>query len=118
MICDLAETYKILNYKELPVNLVATLVSGLNENSRCKKLLEKRKVDVNTLLLAAIVDGINLLVWSKTKDALKGRNKPKSLVSTINYEAENRIDYKIYKTGKEFEKERYKLIEKFKKGEC
>ena len=31
------------------------------------------------MLLSLLVDGINILIWQKTKDGAKGRNKPESL---------------------------------------
>lgn len=34
MICDLAETYRIYDYRSLPVKYLAILVSGLSEDSR------------------------------------------------------------------------------------
>ncbi len=33
LICDLAETYQIYNYKSLPARLVATLSVGLRDDS-------------------------------------------------------------------------------------
>lgn len=36
VICDLAETYSIFDYKSLPVLTVATFCVGLRENSRIK----------------------------------------------------------------------------------
>jgi len=37
LICDLAETYHIFNYRELPPSLAATLSVGLKDDSRIKK---------------------------------------------------------------------------------
>ena len=36
LICDLAETYHIYDYRSLPVKLVATLSAGLRDDSRIK----------------------------------------------------------------------------------
>ena len=36
-ICDLAETYRIFDYRALPVGLLATLSFGLREDSRIKQ---------------------------------------------------------------------------------
>ncbi len=111
MICDLAETYNILNYRKLPATLVASLVSGLRENSRCHMTLEKRTIKIDTLLLAAIVDRLSLIVWLKTKDAEKNRNRPKLILSDYFSETSVR-EHNIYKTGKDFEQERLELIYK------
>lgn len=83
MICDLAETYGILDYKALPVGLLATLCCGLKENSRIKMKLLGMKVSMETILLASIVDKLSFLVWSKTKDAEEGINQPDSIVRIL-----------------------------------
>ena len=35
------------------------------------------------MLLSLIVDGINTLIWQRTKDGSKGRNKPESLYKKL-----------------------------------
>lgn len=109
LICDLAETYGILNYKALPVETLAALSVGLRENSRIKMKLSGARVQPDFLLLAAAVDRLSILVWSKTKDAEKGRNKPKSLVSIL---SENRkeSDIMAFDTAEEWEEEKARII--------
>lgn len=34
LICDLAETYRVLDYRALPVELLATLAAGLRPDAR------------------------------------------------------------------------------------
>lgn len=60
LICDLAETYHIYDYRSLPLQLVATLSAGLRENSRIKLLATDMPVSMDTLILAAIADNISL----------------------------------------------------------
>lgn len=83
IICDLAETYHIYNYKELLPSLVATLCCGLGENSRIMRKLSKSKLTLTNSLLALLVDGINILIWQRTKDGAKGRNKPESIYKKL-----------------------------------
>lgn len=83
MICDLAETYHILDYKGLPPSLVATLVVGLDDSSRIKRKISKTKLTLEQSLLAFIADGINILIWQKTKDGSKGKNKPESIYKKL-----------------------------------
>lgn len=83
LICDLAETYHVLDYKALPVPLLATLAAGLRDSSRIKLKMSGVRVQMDTFLLAFAADKLAWLVWSKTKDAEHGRNKPKSLVSLL-----------------------------------
>ncbi len=109
LVCDLAETYHILNYRELPVLLVASLCYGLKPNSRSKMMINNMKYELNTVLLAGVVDRLSILVWSKTKDAQKGKNKPKSIVSElVNEKVKDK--YRCFKSGKDFEEERRKIL--------
>ena len=83
LICDFAETYHIYNMYELPVLYVATLAAGLRQDSRIMMSVSGLKVDVKTLLLAHIADNTAINVYFKTKDAEKGRNRPKSFVRLL-----------------------------------
>ena len=108
LICDLAETYHIYNYRQLPPSTVAVFSIGLRDDSRIKMKLGGAKVSPNILLLSGIVDRLNLLLWTKTKDAEKGRNKPKSILDEL-YKKES--DVSAFVSGKEFEEERQRIIE-------
>ena len=83
LVCDLAETYGIFDLCAVPVPLLATLAVGLRGDSRIKMKLAGSKVPPDTLLLAAAVDRLSLLVWAKTKDGAVGRNRPKSIVDAL-----------------------------------
>ena len=109
LICDLAETYGILDYKVLPVETLAALSVGLRENSRIKMKLSGAKVQPDFLLLAAAVDRLSLLVWSKTKDAEKGRKRPKSLVEVLNGKKKE-SDVMAFNTSEEWERAKAKII--------
>ena len=107
LICDLAETYQIYNYRQLPPSTVAIFCIGLRDDSRIKMKLSGAKVSPNILLLSGIIDRLNLLLWSKTKDGLKGINRPKSILNEL-YNKES--DVSAFTSGKEFEEERNRLI--------
>ena len=109
LICDLAETYGILDYKVLPVETLAALSVGLRENSRIKMKLSGAKVKPDFLLLAAAVDRLSLLVWLKTKDAEKGRKRPKSLVEVLNGKKKE-SDVMAFNTAEEWERAKAKII--------
>ena len=68
-ICDLAETYGVLNYKELPVDTLAALSVGLRDTSRIKMKLAGEKIASDIMLLAAAVDRLTFIAWTKTKAA-------------------------------------------------
>lgn len=113
LICDLAETYQIYNYRELPPSQVAIFCIGLRDDSRIKMKLSGAKVSPNILLLSGIIDRLNLLLWTKTKDAEKGLNKPKSILDEL-YNKES--DVSAFTSGEDFERERNKLIQQAEGG--
>lgn len=110
LICDLAETYNILNYRSLPARLVATLSVGLRANSRIKLILSEQKTDEKTLLLASIVDRLSLLLWSKTRDCEKGRNKPSMIVDILLDKVKEK-EIKAFYTPNDFDEEYKRLSE-------
>lgn len=109
VICDLAETYRIYNYKDMPPEKVAIFCNGLRDDSRIKMKMSGQKVKLDTMLLASTVDRLSLLVWAKTKDGQKGRNKPKSLVDGINKPVKVKEEL-AFTTGEEFEKIRNRIL--------
>ena len=74
LICDFAETYNILDWRELPCRTAAILASGLRNDSRIKMKINGMRYSTDTLLLASACDRLSFLVWAKTKDGQKGRN--------------------------------------------
>lgn len=83
VICDLAQTYHILNYKELSPSLVAVLCCGLDDNSRIKRKMAKSSLTLQDALMALLVDGVHTLIWQRTKDGSKGRNRPESIFKKL-----------------------------------
>ena len=81
--CDLAETYHLFDLTGVPARKLASLATGLRDNSRIKLKLSGSKVDMNTLLLAVIADKLSWMVWLQSRDGQKNRNRPKSIVSQI-----------------------------------
>lgn len=83
LICDLAEAYRILDYRSLPSRMAATLSCGLRADSRIKMKLNGNQVPYYVELLMGAVDRLTLLVYAQTKDAQKGTNKPKLLLDQL-----------------------------------
>ena len=107
----LKNRYHIYDWRALPVSYAATLATGLRENSRIKLAISKTPVDLQTMLTAAAVDRLSLLVWAGTKDASKGRNKPKSIVEELTaYRDMDASDIAAYATGADFERARKKIL--------
>lgn len=108
LICDFAETYHIYDYKKLPAVLVASLAAGLRENSRSQMVLAGLKAAPEFLLLAGIVDRLSWLVWSKTKDAQKGHNPPRSIMDGLVSRQPKEVS--AYASGKDFESARTQIM--------
>ena len=107
LICDLAETYNIYDYKEIAPSKIAIFSIGLRNDSRIKMKLDDTKIDLKTLLLASIVDNTALLLWSKTSDAKTGRNKPKSIVESL-VGKEKQVS--AFTSSKDYEKAKAKIL--------
>lgn len=111
LICDLAETYHVYDYKALPVKLVATLSAGLRDDSRIKMKMADIKYNFQTLLLASILDGINLRNWLETEREESSR--PESMVNILLGKEKQTFDEKeTFISVAEFEQKRKELIEK------
>ena len=71
LVCDMAETYHIFDYRALPLFLAARLACGLRENSRSKMRLAGNRIELRDALLAAILDRVSFLAWAQTETALR-----------------------------------------------
>lgn len=109
LICDFAEYYHIYDYRALPVKYAATLACGLSENSRIKKTLSGTRYDTETLLLAAAVDRLSLIWWSKTQDGQKNVNRPVLIFEALQGTAQE-SDTELFNSGEEFIARRNELI--------
>ena len=109
LICDFAETYNIYDYKSLPLKMVGSLALGLRDSSRIKMAMTGSQASSEVMLMAAMVDRLSLLVWMKTKDAEKGKNKPKSILESMTSE-EKITENVAYTSGEDFIKERERLL--------
>ena len=101
--------------RALPARRVALFAVGLRDNSRIKMLLADSKFTFSEILLINIYDALNLELWTKTKDATKGKNKPESLYKKlmgINDQAKKESKNMTFNSAEEYEKIRKKLLER------
>lgn len=81
LICDLAETYGILDYKAVKPSIIATLAVGLPESSRISQKYSGINLSIDQMLLAMIEDSLNRLIWGLSG---KGRGKkPQSILQKL-----------------------------------
>jgi len=107
--CDLAETYHIYNIKELPAYKVALFSVGLKGNSRIKMKLQNLKYPLEVILLANIIDRLSYLVWFKTRDGQKGRNRPISIAQKL-IDANETHNVISFASSKEFEQAKRMIL--------
>ncbi len=115
LVCDLAETYQIYDYKQLPLTQVAVFAYGLRDDSRIKQIMYNQIVPLETTLLASIVDRLSLSLWLQTKDGQKGVNRPASIADQLikRDKSENdEKDYLVFESGEDFENYRKALLAK------
>ena len=115
LVCDLAETYQIYDYKQLPLTQVAVFAYGLRDDSRIKQIMSDQIVPLETTLLASIVDRLSLSLWLQTKDGQKGVNRPASIADQLikRDKSENdEKDYLVFESGEDFENYRKALLAK------
>lgn len=86
LICDLAETYHLFNYRELSSQQVAILCFGLRDDSRVKMNLSGSKITLTQTLIARMVDELSFQSWAQTKDGQKNRNRPESVLKALTEE--------------------------------
>ena len=104
LVCDLAETYGIFDFRALPVSLLATLAVGLREDSRIKRILSGAKATRSELLMAAMVDRLSMLLWAQTEDGKNGTNRPQSILAVIQGEQQE-SPVAAFETADEYEAE-------------
>lgn len=83
LVCDMAQTYHVLNMTALPVPLLATLAAGLRGDSRIKMAMAKETATQQEVMTAAILDRVTTLCWMNSKDGAHGRNRPKSVLEAM-----------------------------------
>lgn len=81
--CDMAQEYGVKDMQALPISTLATLAVGLGINSRTKTAAAGVPVPIDTMLLACIVDRLSILIWQRTKDGAKNKNRPKMIADAL-----------------------------------
>ena len=110
LICDFAETYHVLDMRGLSPRLAAILAVGLPDSSRIKMLVAGKKISFTDSLIVAIFDKVNLLTWLRSKDAIKGINRPKSLYDALENPKATNSPYQKFDSVEAFERMRAEIL--------
>ena len=104
LICDLAETYGIYEYRAHSPLYIGTLAAGLRDDSRIKMKVSGERLSISQLLAAMTVDKLANLVWMQSKDGVNGRNKPASVVEQLRGSASKPSEIHGFDSPEEFQK--------------
>lgn len=111
LICDLAETYHIHDYRALSPRVIAPLACGLRPNSRTMMRESGLRLTYEQSIIAMIYDQLNLLRWSRTKAAAKGAAPPESLYAKLTgREEDNGEDCAAFTDGESYEAARQRIL--------
>ena len=110
LICDLAETYHIFDYRSMPPRLVATLAAGLGDNSRIKRLAGDQPASSEVMLLGGILDALHAIMY-KLSD---GSSEPPMSIIDLMFGKENGPQKQCmsFESYDDFEAYRNKFINK------
>lgn len=115
LLCDLAQYYNVYSFTQLPLSTIAILASGLPVDSRIMRKFSKTNVSLTEQLLAALLDDFNMYIYSFSKDAKHGKNKPKSIVNAILHAEEIAKEKpKAYMTTDDYERAKARILGKGK----
>lgn len=86
----------------------------MRADSRIKQKMSSYDAEPIQIMLARLIDDVAFIAWTKTKDAEKNRNRPKSVLKSLltkPEEAPEDTSLQTFSTLEEFHKARQKLIE-------
>ena len=105
LICDFAETYHILNYRELPPTTAGVLACGLRDNSRIKLKMTNMRISLGDMLLATIADKLENQMYQYAKaHGAKNIGEPESILKRIQGEQKEEPSIESFESGDDFVK--------------
>lgn len=93
----MAEYYHVLDYRSLPLRLLATLAAGLPHSSRSFLNIAGESTTLDTKLLAGVLDSLHLIIWQLS--GARGR-RPDFVLDALN---DKHGDVQAYDDAESFE---------------
>lgn len=78
--------------------------------------MSNQSIPMETLLLAGLSDKISVLLWTKTKDGQKGRNRPPMILDAFNQNKTKQRETVVFNSGEDFEERRKELLKQATSG--
>ena len=115
LICDLAETYHILDWTRVPVKTLGILCSGFDQNARIMQKAAGSKTRQLEVLLAGIYDELRLMRWSMSKKPTKA-NMPESIAELLMHgPRKEEKESMAFDNPEQFEAYRKTILERIRK---
>lgn len=95
------------------MKLLGILTAGLRDDARVVQRKYGMRKNDRDVILASILDGVNWMVWSRTKDGEKGRNRPEQLAPKMFIEEKDEV---VYESPEAFDRERERILEMINDG--
>lgn len=103
LICDLAETYNIYDYKTLPPHMVGVFACGLRDNARIKLKISGQTISTDRMINASILDRLSILIWQNTEDGHNGVNPPVSILKSLLGQDQTEKECLSFDSGADFD---------------
>lgn len=107
LICDLAETYHVLDYKAVPIMTLATLCAGLHDDSRIKTRMMGITRIAPSFALVRAADLLAIINYSLAAE--KGAEKP-TLYQDIMMGKQQKKTTSGFASIEEFEEARKRIL--------
>lgn len=101
LICDLAETYGIYDWKQMPQTYISILTAGLRDESRVKMKLSGQRLTTDQGFLVVLIDQLNWVLWQRSG---KKSGKPKSLYKQLTEPQKPKEDLAKFSSEEDFDK--------------
>lgn len=82
-------------------SLIATLAVGLPDSSRVKRKFSGVNLTLDQMLLAMLVDGVNISIWQRGR--AKRSHKPESVFKKLTEKKKPKDELMSFQTPEEFE---------------
>ena len=110
----MAETYGIVDYTTVRPSIIAALVVGLPDSSRIKRKYTGINLTLDQMLLAMIVDGINISIWQR--GGAKKSKKPQSIFKKLTEKEKPKDELMAFKSPEDYEAWMARKREKWNNG--
>lgn len=78
--------------------------------------MSNQVVSMETLILAGLSDKVSMLLWAKTEDGQKGKNRPSMILDALHSLEVKPKETVVFDSGEDFEQRRKELLNQVDSG--